>query len=132
MAALHAPAAMYGMLAPLARVGAYSYSIYLWHMPVLGWLLPRVELQLIGHRLTYLPRAALGVSLCLLLGAGISQLIEYRVLRLRDRLFPSRSQALSGAGADLASSELAPALATSNVILAASDPATSRPNSVGA
>lgn len=132
MAALHAPAAIHGVLAPLAKVGAYSYSIYLWHMPVLGWLLPRIEQGLIGHRLSYVPRAALGVSLCLLLGAGISQLIEYRVLRLRDRLFPSRSQALSGAGADFASSELGPAQATSEAILPASDPATSRPKSVNA
>ncbi len=93
-AALAAPAGVHAFLAPLARVGSYSYSIYLWHLPVLGWWMSWVE-GLIGHRLPYLPRTLLGVTACVVFGIGISQLIEYRVLRFRDRRFPSRSQALA-------------------------------------
>ena len=37
----------------------------------------------------------MGVSACIIFGAGISQLIEHRVLKFRDRKFPSRSQDLA-------------------------------------
>jgi peptidoglycan/LPS O-acetylase OafA/YrhL len=62
---------------PLAKIGYYSYSIYLWH----GWvcrLLPRTTL--IG---------LLGCILAaVLLGALMGKVIEYPALALRDRLFP--------------------------------------------
>lgn len=64
---------------PLAAIGYYSYSIYLWH----GWiarLLPRTTaLAFVG---------CLVASIAL--GAAMAKLVEYPMLALRDRLFPSR------------------------------------------
>jgi peptidoglycan/LPS O-acetylase OafA/YrhL len=65
------------LIQPLAKIGYYSYSIYLWHGFVCR-LLPRTTL--------------LGLLICIvtavLLGAVMGKLIEYPVLALRDRLFP--------------------------------------------
>jgi peptidoglycan/LPS O-acetylase OafA/YrhL len=65
-------------VAPLAKIGYYSYSIYLWH----GWvcrLLPHASLLgLLG-----------GIAASILLGAFMAKIIEYPALALRDRLFPS-------------------------------------------
>ncbi|HEU5217806.1 MAG TPA: acyltransferase [Gemmatimonadales bacterium] len=91
--ALHAPELVKKLLAPAAKVGAYSYSIYLWHLPILGYFLTWVEGTL-GMRLPWWPRTLLGVTACIVFGIGISQLIEYRVLKFRDRMFPSRSRPL--------------------------------------
>jgi peptidoglycan/LPS O-acetylase OafA/YrhL len=73
----------------IARVGAFSYSIYLWHMPVHDWATPMVE-GLIGGPVSWGPYA--GVYLVGALGVGMAAAkgIEYPVLLVRDRLFPSR------------------------------------------
>ena len=91
--ALHAPEYLTKLLAPVARVGGYSYSIYLWHLPVLGYFMTWVE-DTLGMRLPWWPRTLIGVTACIVFGIGISQLVEYRVLRFRDRVFPSRSRPL--------------------------------------
>lgn len=73
----------------LAWIGLYSYSIYLWHIPVnrmfLPFLLPRNvdPLQLLAAY--FLASVAVGV-----LAAWI---VEMPFLRLRDRWFPSGSEA---------------------------------------
>jgi peptidoglycan/LPS O-acetylase OafA/YrhL len=79
--------------AALAYIGRYSYSIYLWHIPVNTWgldFLARVH-RLPGNRaaqfLIYLAGS-------LLLGIAMSKLVEYPALKLRDKLFPSRSTVL--------------------------------------
>jgi peptidoglycan/LPS O-acetylase OafA/YrhL len=66
------------LVRPLAATGYFSYSIYLWH----GWIA-----RLFPHA------TLLGFSLCLgaslLLGIAMAKLIEYPVLRARDRIFPA-------------------------------------------
>jgi len=68
---------------PLARstawIGRYSYSIYLWHYPI-------VNLVLSGHQgpAAFFCYAAASI----VFGAGMSWLIEIPNLKLRDRLFP--------------------------------------------
>jgi len=64
----------------LARVGAYSYSIYLWHMP-LSNILPHTGL------ISFLVYVGLSVAV----GIGMARLIEIPGLMLRDRWFPSIS-----------------------------------------
>jgi peptidoglycan/LPS O-acetylase OafA/YrhL len=71
---------------PLAVVGAYSYSIYLWHIPVrffgLAWLPRDAE---------PLTRGAAYLALSIVIGILAAWLIEGPFLALRNRLFPTRS-----------------------------------------
>ncbi len=74
----------------LAAIGRYSYSIYLWHTAV-----ERVAKRLFSpshqwemYALTYLAGA-------LLVGILTSKLIEYPMLKVRNRLYPSRLPAVS-------------------------------------
>ncbi|MEZ6183806.1 MAG: acyltransferase [Planctomycetota bacterium] len=72
----------------LAAVGRHSYGIYLWHMPV------GLGVAALAARVTWLrPELALAVYLAGALGVGalLSRAIEAPLLRLRDRLYPSRS-----------------------------------------
>jgi peptidoglycan/LPS O-acetylase OafA/YrhL len=78
--------------APLAALGAYSYSIYLWHLPVMHWGIPLAE-QAAGFRFALGFRALLSVIGSLAFGAAMAKLVEAPVLRLRDRWFPSRASA---------------------------------------
>jgi peptidoglycan/LPS O-acetylase OafA/YrhL len=70
-----------------ASIGAQSYSIYLWHMPIAGWgmnLLQRVlpfDLNGAAGGLVYL--AAVTST-----GVLMARLVEYPCLKLRDRWFP--------------------------------------------
>ena len=77
-----------GAWRPLACIGAYSYSIYLWHIPVrffgLAWL-PREA--------SPLARGAAYLALSIGIGIFAAWLIERPFLAWRDRLFPTRSQA---------------------------------------
>lgn len=69
----------------LAWLGGRSYSIYLWHFPVL-----MASEQLLAGVPGMLPFV---VSLLgsLVVGVGMGSLVEAPVLRLRDRWFPSRA-----------------------------------------
>ncbi len=69
----------------LGWLGAYSYTIYLWHIPVLSAL--RYGGPKLGLALTLLAYYAGSIAV----GVGASKLVEMPVLRLRDRLFPSRA-----------------------------------------
>lgn len=74
-----------------AWVGAQSYSIYLWHFPVVFWLLPATR-KLIGGRS---PWCDFPIALCASVGAGVfaGYLVERPVLRLRDRVIPQPQMA---------------------------------------
>lgn len=71
----------------LNTIGRYSYSIYIWHMlpAMVAWLRPSV---------TVLGMVA-DTIVTLSLGIGMGMLIEMPVIKLRDRVFPRRCQAIA-------------------------------------
>ena len=72
-----------------AYVGMYSYSIYLWHGPAAAWfpgLVRRVLHVSQGPNERFLTYMVGGLAI----GITMSKIIEYPILRLRDRIFPSR------------------------------------------
>jgi peptidoglycan/LPS O-acetylase OafA/YrhL len=72
-------------LAPLVRLGFYSYSIYLWHMPIR--MLTTLYLPaLIGWTATLAAYFAGSI----VVGIIAARLIEMPFLRLRERLLPSQ------------------------------------------
>lgn len=70
-------------LRAVAKIGLYSYSIYLWHLPVVR-VLDATLTQQLG------PNTWLLVYLASSIGVGIvlGRLIEWPALQLRDRWFP--------------------------------------------
>jgi len=70
-----------------AFVGMYSYSIYLWHGPVGAWL-PGLVRRATGFPTGRSGRFAVYFVGSLVIGTVMSKLVEYPVLRLRDRIFP--------------------------------------------
>jgi len=83
----------------LAALGYDSYSIYLWHIPVVAWLMDSLR----RHRTLDLHSATLAWGLdmavytiaSIVLGVVMARAVEGPALMLRDRLFPSRSGSLA-------------------------------------
>lgn len=75
----------------LAAIGAYSYSIYLWHMPLILWFIPRLRFLSRANS----PLLTLGVAclLCVVVGVVAARIVEFPVLRLRDKYIPSKAVA---------------------------------------
>jgi peptidoglycan/LPS O-acetylase OafA/YrhL len=67
----------------LARIGLYSYSIYLWHMFFIWRILPHFNITA--------PLVVFWSSIVgpILFGIAAAKLIEIPVLRFRDRVFPA-------------------------------------------
>ena len=89
----------------VAWIGVYSYAIYLWHVTAMGIL----EREF-GARMAVLTGSVTPFTwlICaftisagaILAGVAASKLVEWPVLRLRDRFFPSRSAALPAPAAE--------------------------------
>jgi peptidoglycan/LPS O-acetylase OafA/YrhL len=77
-----------------AFVGSHSYSIYLWHMPVAIWVVPLLAGAVKEQRnwFVYFTTYIFG---SIVFGFVMSALVEFPLLRLRDRLFPSRGRPLA-------------------------------------
>jgi peptidoglycan/LPS O-acetylase OafA/YrhL len=73
-----------------AALGAASYSIYLWHIPVNTWGWGSIQ-RLTGSE-SFLLQGAVSIVGACAVGYVASRLIECPVLFLRNRLFPSRSE----------------------------------------
>ena len=74
----------------LAFIGSCSYSIYLWHIPVQELIVPLSQWS-IGIHFPDLARNLSYFFGSLLLGVALSKTLDFPVLAMRDRLFPSRS-----------------------------------------
>jgi peptidoglycan/LPS O-acetylase OafA/YrhL len=77
-------------VAALAVIGRYSYSMYLWHLPV------RIAMVWMARRIAWFPATGglgflLFVGLSIGVGILMAKAVELPVLRLRDRYFPSRT-----------------------------------------
>jgi len=68
-------------LKPLAMIGMYSYSIYLWHLPVIRVLM--------WYEMPWWPMIVLYLTGAIGIGIVMSKLVEYPALKLRNRWFPS-------------------------------------------
>ncbi len=73
------------ILRVFAGIGKYSYSIYLWNLPTHFWLEKFTNLAAENWFLY----ALIYWIATLVLGIGTAKLIEYPILRLRDKLLPS-------------------------------------------
>lgn len=71
-----------------AYVGMNSYSIYLWHGPVGAWL-PGFFRRISGFPTGSYGRFGVYFAGSLVVGIVMSKLVEYPILRLRDRVFPN-------------------------------------------
>jgi peptidoglycan/LPS O-acetylase OafA/YrhL len=72
----------------IAWIGFYSYSIYLWHVPlamIFAAIYGRLMLPVSGYVLH-----AVYFFSCIAVGTALSKLVEIPALRLRERLAPSR------------------------------------------
>jgi peptidoglycan/LPS O-acetylase OafA/YrhL len=76
----------------LSYIGVYSYSIYIWHIPIRQTLLWLITKQYLISSQFHLFCMYIGISL--VFGVLMSLLVETPFLRLRDKLFPSRSRSL--------------------------------------
>jgi peptidoglycan/LPS O-acetylase OafA/YrhL len=72
-----------------ASVGMYSYSIYLWHGPGGAWF-PGLVRRVLHVSQGPKERFVTYIIGSLAIGITMSKIIEYPILRLRDRIFPAR------------------------------------------
>jgi len=83
----------------LAALGFDSYSIYLWHMPVMSWLMESLRRHGVfafgPATLAWALDLAVYVGVSIALGIVMARAVEGPSLKLRDRLLPSRSGSLA-------------------------------------
>lgn len=84
----------------IAWVGLYSYSIYLWHQdlaiyPVLHWLRFNAVAHAIGTPLAAAIFLLIGIGVSIFAGWLMGRLIEFPVLRVRERYFAAKAGPLT-------------------------------------
>ena len=111
IAAYHTHAADFGVSRPLVSaaaglagwIGFYSYAIYLWHVTAIGILERVVGRRVLGtggdaSQIGWAISALVVSAGAILAGVIAAMIVEWPVLRLRDRFFPSRSGSLPAEG----------------------------------
>jgi peptidoglycan/LPS O-acetylase OafA/YrhL len=85
-----------------ARIGFYSYSIYLWHWLIIFYLRPyfRHKCMTTGSPVAWSSAMESGqwwfcVAFSIIVGMAMAVVIEQPAIRLRDRWFPSRTRQLN-------------------------------------
>ena len=76
-------------------VGVYSYSIYLWHIPLCVWGFSYIIPTIHGKRLPFIIGWPIYFAGSIALGIIMAKIIEIPALKLRDKLYPSRSRELT-------------------------------------
>lgn len=79
----------------MATLGAYSYSIYLWHLFVREWAGPVVDVTW-GTSPGFAIRTTVYVIGSLVFGMVMAKIVEVPALQVRDRWFPSRTPGAIG------------------------------------
>lgn len=77
----------------LCVAGRHSYSVYLWHVPTI--IVIGITLDRFAPATSMWIRLVIALLLSFAVGIVISRLVEVPALRLRDRIYPSRSGALT-------------------------------------
>ena len=78
-----------GLLTSFAAfLGARSYSVYLWHF----YALEKAAQWLLDTQHSWFLYAVVSVIITMTIGVGMSIVVEYPLLYVRDKFFPSRSQ----------------------------------------
>lgn len=97
IAALVTPVPHSGIPKALAYAGSHSYSIYLWHMPMAMWAVPKLN-RTFGTAENWFVYAGIYLIGSVFFGILMAALVEFPVLRWRDHLFPSRGRPLTASG----------------------------------
>lgn len=74
--------------ATFAGIGFYSYSIYLWHVPVIAVGVPLLVRAMGGTGNPWIELSAYLIG-AVGIGIGMARIVEFPFLKLRDRLLPS-------------------------------------------
>lgn len=132
LAAYHTHATDFGRwrnyVSPAARfvawIGVYSYAIYLWHVTAMGILSREFGGRLLDwsggpSQMVWLISMLVVCTGAVLAGVAASKLVEWPVLRLRDRFFPSRSGPLPAVPAPVRQAPAAPLAAEASLSAAA-------------
>ena len=77
----------------MAKMGLYSYSMYIIHWPLYWWFITPYNSYLEQHYVIKLSLFFLYLGTVYMVGWLISKTIEIPFLALRDKLFPSKSKA---------------------------------------